>query len=410
MGPLYTGLGLTVGNIQSGMESDERQKAYACDITYGTNNEFGFDYLRDNMRIAARGDDEHYPKYQQQSQGPLHFAIIDEVDNILIDEARTPLIISGPAEDDVTKYGRADKVARQLKKDVHFEVKEKEHSANLTDEGVREAERLAGVESFYTAGNMEWPHLIDNALKAHHLYQRDKHYMIAPDPREQNQLGIIIIDEFTGRAMFGRQWSDGLHQAVEAKHLKEGVQIKQETQTLATITLQNFFRMYKKLAGMTGTAMTEANEFWKIYKLDVIAIPTNKVMRRVNHPDLVYRTDREKWDAIMKELEEIHASGRPILVGTTDVAKSEKLAGLLKRRGIKFELLNAKPENVAREADIVAQAGRKGAVTIATNMAGRGTDIILGGNPEYLAWATLRHQYPTRLDVPEDVWKSTVDA
>ncbi len=279
----------------------------------------------------------------------------------------------------------------------------------MTDKGVREAERLAGVESFYTAGNMEWPHLIDNSLKAHHLYLRDRDYLVIPNP-ETREMSIIIVDTHTGRALFGRQWSDGLHQAVEAKHKKDGVQIKQETQTLATITLQNFFRMYKKLAGMTGTAMTEANEFWKIYKLDVIAIPTNKVMRRLNNPDLVYRTDREKWDAIMKELVEIHSTGRPILVGTTDVAKSEKLATMLKRKGIKFELLNAKPENVAREADIVAQAGRKGAVTIATNMAGRGTDIILGGNPETMAWAQLKDQYRSRLDVPEDVWKSTVDA
>src|SRR5256714_327569 len=409
MGPLYTGLGLSVGAIQSGMESDERQTAYACDITYGTNNEFGFDYLRDNMRIAARGDDEHYPKYQQQSQGPLHFAIIDEVDNILIDEARTPLIISGPAEDDVTKYGRADKVARQLKKDVHFEVKEKEHTAILTDEGVREAEKLAGVESFYTAGNMEWPHLIVNALKAHHLYKRDKNYMVMADRDNPSELAIIIIDEFTGRAMFGRQWSDGLHQAVEAKHVKDGVKIKQETQTLATITLQNFFKLYRKLAGMTGTAMTEANEFWKIYKLDVIAIPTNKPLHRLNHSDLVYRYEQEKWDAVVEEVVEMNATGRPILLGTASVEKSEKISGMLNRRAIKHELLNAKPEHVAREAEIVAQAWRFKAVTIATNMAGRGTDIILGGNPETLAWARLKSQYPTRLDVPPDVWKQTVD-
>ncbi|HJZ90395.1 MAG TPA: SEC-C metal-binding domain-containing protein [Gemmataceae bacterium] len=279
----------------------------------------------------------------------------------------------------------------------------------MTDKGIREAENLAGVESFYTAGNMEWPHLIDNALKAHHLYLRDRDYLVIPHP-ETREMAIIIVDTHTGRALFGRQWSDGLHQAVEAKHKKDGVQIKQETQTLATITLQNFFRMYKKLAGMTGTAMTEANEFWKIYKLDVIAIPTNKVLVRVNHPDLVYRTDREKWNAIMGEIEQVHETGRPILVGTTDVAKSEKLAAMLKRKGIKFELLNAKPENVAREADIVAQAGRKGAVTISTNMAGRGTDIILGGNPETMAWAQLKDKYPSRLDVPDDIWKTTVEA
>src|SRR5206468_6551968 len=305
-------------------------------------------YLRDNMRPAGRGDDR-YPKHLQQSQKHLHFAIVDEVDNILIDEARTPLIISGPAFDNPAKYSDADRVARLLKKEEHFVVNEKDHTVNLTDEGVREAEQLAGVESFYTAGNMEWPHLIDNALKAHHLYHKDRHYMIAPDPREQNQLGIIIIDEFTGRAMFGRQWSDGLHQAVEAKHQKDGVQIKQETQTLATVTLQNYFRMYKKLAGMTGTAMTEANEFWKIYKLDVIAIPTNMPLKRVNARDLVYRTDKEKWDAVVNEIEEMNRSGRPILIGTKDVDKSEKLSTMLKRRGVKHELLNAKPENVGRE-------------------------------------------------------------
>lgn len=434
--PIYRAVGITAGYIQSDMDPSDRRKAYECDITYGTNSEFGFDYLRDNMK-PARWDDERYHPYYRQVQRRLNYAIIDEVDNILIDEARTPLIISGPAFSDVRRYEEADKIARQLsemetkaraelaaagtpidaplkpgeKRDmgVYFEVKEKERTVHLTDKGVREAERLAGVESFYTAGNMEWPHLIDNSLKAHHLYLRDRDYLVIPNP-ETREMSIIIVDTHTGRALFGRQWSDGLHQAVEAKHKKDGVQIKQETQTLATITLQNFFRMYKKLAGMTGTAMTEANEFWKIYKLDVIAIPTNKVMRRVNSPDLVYRTDTEKWAAIMKELEEIHNSGRPILVGTTDVAKSEKLAVMLKRKGIKFELLNAKPENVAREADIVAQAGRKGAVTIATNMAGRGTDIILGGNPETMAWAQLKDKYPSRLDVPEDVWKSTVDA
>jgi preprotein translocase subunit SecA len=434
--PIYRAVGVSAGFIQSDMDSTERRKAYECDITYGTNSEFGFDYLRDNMK-PARWDDERYHPYYRQVQRKLNYAIIDEVDNILIDEARTPLIISGPAFSDVKRYEEADKIARQLaemeskaraelaaagtpidaplkpgeKRDmgVYYEVKEKERTVHLTDKGVREAERLAGVESFYTAGNMEWPHLIDNALKAHHLYLKDRDYLVIPNP-ETRELSIIIVDTHTGRALFGRQWSDGLHQAVEAKHRRDGVQIKQETQTLATITLQNFFRMYKKLAGMTGTAMTEANEFWKIYKLDVIAIPTNKVMRRVNHPDLVYRTDKEKWDAIMKEIDEIHGTGRPILVGTTDVAKSEKLAAMLKRKGIRYELLNAKPENVAREADIVAQAGRKGAVTIATNMAGRGTDIILGGNPETMAWAQLKDKYPSRLDVPEDVWKSTVDA
>ena len=295
MGPLYMSLGLTVGTIQSNMETEDRQKAYDCDITYGTNNEFGFDYLRDNMRPAAKGDNR-YEKYYQQSQGPLNFAIIDEVDNILIDEARTPLIISGPAHDDVTRYAKADRIARQLKKGSHFEVNEKEHTAHLTDEGVRAAEQLAGVESFYTAGHMEWPHLIDNSLKAHHLYKRDVNYVV-------NGEEVVIVDEFTGRLMPGRNWSDGLHQAVEAK---EGVRIKEENQTLATITLQNFFKLYDKICGMTGTAMTEAGEFWKIYKLDVIAVPTNKPLERINNPDVIYRTEREKFDAIADEIERMH--------------------------------------------------------------------------------------------------------
>ena len=442
MGPLYMNLGLTVGAIQSGMSSAARQEAYACDITYGTNNEFGFDYLRDNMRIAAR-DDHRYPKHDQQAQGPLNFAIIDEVDNILIDEARTPLIISGPAEDDVTKYMKADKIARQLKKEVHFEIKEKEHTANMTEDGVREAEKLAGVESFYTAGNMQWPHLIDNSLKAHHLYKRDVNYVV------QNG-EVVIVDEFTGRLMPGRQWSDGLHQAVEAK---EGVRVKEESQTLATITLQNFFKRYKKISGMTGTAMTEAGEFWKIYKLEVIAVPTNRGLQRIEHPDVIYRTEQEKFKAIADEIErmnrfdtmlladkrivtghikkehadayefehaetrkierisksdvkELERSGRPILVGTVSIEKSERLSAALQRRGITHEVLNAKHHS--REAEIVSQAGRRGRVTIATNMAGRGTDIILGGNPETMAWALLQDKYPTRLEVPDEEWSQLV--
>ena len=296
MGPLYMSLGLTVNAIQSQMDAADRQKAYACDITYGTNNEFGFDYLRDNMRDAAR-DDDRFDKHRQQVQGPLNYAIIDEVDNILIDEARTPLIISGPAHDDVTRYAKADRIARQLKKGPHFEVNEKEHTAHLTDEGVRAAEQLAGVESFYTAGHMEWPHLIDNSLKAHHLYKRDVNYIVNKEGE------VVIVDEFTGRLMPGRNWSDGLHQAVEAK---EGVRIKEEYQTLATITLQNFFKLYKKICGMTGTAMTEANEFWKVYKLDVIAMPTNRKMQRINHPDVIYRSEREKYEAIADEIERMN--------------------------------------------------------------------------------------------------------
>ncbi len=437
MGRLYMSLGLTVGAIQSNMDPAERQKAYACDITYGTNNEFGFDYLRDNMRYAAR-DDVHYDKHMQQVQGPLHFAIIDEVDNILIDEARTPLIISGQAHDDVTRYSKAERIARQLKKDIHFEVNEKEHSAHLTDEGVRAAEQLAGVESFYTAGNMEWPHLIDNALKAHYLYKRDVNYIV------NNEGEVVIVDEFTGRLMPGRNWSDGLHQAVEAK---EGVRVKEETQTMATITLQNFFKLYKKICGMTGTAMTEANEFWKVYKLDVIAIPTNRSMERINFPDVIFRTDREKYEAIANEIERMHKwdiiylkkddeiegkilkesddaiefqdresrqkqtiqrsdideterAGRPILVGTVSIERSEMISKMLEQRGVPHQVLNAKHHQ--REAEIIAQAGRKNAVTIATNMAGRGTDIILGGNPEAMAWATLQMKYATKLDVPPE--------
>jgi preprotein translocase subunit SecA len=411
--PIYRALGITAGFIQSDMDPVERRKAYDCDITYGTNSEFGFDYLRDNMKPARWGDG-HYPPWHQQCQKELNFAIIDEVDNILIDEARTPLIISGQAFGDLKRFSRANDIALQLGElqkqhpGRYFEIKEKEHTCHLTDEGIREAEKLAGVESFYTAGNMEWPHLIDNSLKAHHLYKRDKQYAVMRHP-ETNEMSIIIIDEFTGRLMVGRQWSDGLHQAVEAKHAKDGVQIKQETQTLATITIQNFFKLYKKLAGMTGTAMTEANEFWKIYKLDVIAVPTNKPLIRKNYQDVIFRTEKEKWKAVIDEVVEVNQEGRPMLIGTVDVDKSLKLSDMLKRRGIKHELLNALPEHAAREAEIVAQAGRIGAVTIATNMAGRGTDIILGGNPETLAWARLKDKYATRLDVPEDEWKSLVD-
>ncbi len=448
MAPLYMGLGLTVNAIQADMQGSEgtrrRQQAYACDITYGTNNEFGFDYLRDNMRPAAKGD-QRFPKHRQQSQGRLNYAIIDEVDNILIDEARTPLIISGPAHQDPARYQEANKIACALKKDEHFTVNEKDHTATLTDDGVRFAEKMAGVESFYTAGNMDWPHMIDNALKAHNLYKKDVNYVV-------KEGGIVIVDEFTGRLMEGRQWSDGLHQAVEAK---ENVKIKEETQTLATITLQNYFKLYDKLSGMTGTAMTEAGEFWKIYGLDVIAIPTNRTMLRIPHPDVIYATEKYKWAAVADEVEAYHKwdmvelkngdkivgtikhdndsevsiayksdgtvetfpknkvvvvqeRGRPVLVGTTTIEKSELLSQLLERRGVKHEVLNAK--NHKREAEIVAQAGRRGAVTIATNMAGRGTDIVLGGNPETMAWAQLQEKYESRLDVPPDEWEELTKA
>ena len=445
MGPIYMALGLTVGSIQSNMSTADRQHSYSCDVTYGTNNEYGFDYLRDNMRYARRGD-ENFPSDAQQSQGRLHYAIIDEVDNILIDEARTPLIIAGPAHDDVSKYRAADKIAVQLEKDVDFEVNEKDHTTNLTDQGVRRAEHLAGVESFYTVGNMHWPHLIDNALKARYLYKKDVNYVIKDGE-------IVIVDDFTGRLMEGRTWSDGLHQAVEAK---ENVKVKEENQTLATITLQNFFKLYDKISGMTGTAMTEASEFWKIYKLDVLAIPPNRKVQRITKPDLIYRTEAEKYNAVVDEIERVHKwdelvddqgnafyglikkesddeiefqeksdrdakrvprariqsvrrKGRPILVGTVSIQKSELISSKLSQRGIKHQVLNAKPENVGREAEIVAQAGRLNAVTIATNMAGRGTDIILGGNPETLAWSIFQTKYPTRLDVPQDEWKKCVE-
>jgi preprotein translocase subunit SecA len=417
--PIYRGVGLSAGFIQSDMDPVQRREAYECDITYGTNSEFGFDYLRDNMKPARWGDSS-YDAYGQQCQKGLHFAIIDEVDNILIDEARTPLIISGQAFSDLRKYTKANEVAvrladlqRNATKDSaeagflngpFFEVKEKEHTCHLTDDGIRKAEELAGVESFYTAGNMEWPHLIDNSLKAHHLYKKDKQYAVMNHP-ESGEMSIVIIDEFTGRLMVGRQWSDGLHQAVEAKHYREGVKIKEETQTLATITLQNFFKLYKKVCGMTGTAMTEADEFWKIYKLEVFAIPTNRPLIRINHADTVFRSEKEKWKAVVEEVVEVHQTGRPVLIGTTDVDKSIKLSELLKRKGIKHELLNALPEHAARESEIVSQAGRIGALTIATNMAGRGTDIILGGNPEAMGWAVLKTKYASRLEVPEDEWK-----
>jgi len=382
MGPLYMGLGLTVGCIQAHQETEEKAQAYQCDITYGTNNEFGFDYLRDNMK----------PSRDLQVQGPLVYAVVDEIDNILIDEARTPLIISGPAHDDVDRYRKADRIARQLRRDVHFEVKEKEHTCHLTEEGIRFAEQAAGVESFYTAGNMEWPHLIDNALRAHHLYKRDVNYVSMNGE-------IVIVDEFTGRLMKGRQWSDGLHQAVEAK---EGVKIKAENQTLATITLQNYFKLYRKLGGMTGTAMTEASEFWKIYKLEVVAIPSNRPMQRINHADVIYRSVPEKYNAVVEEIRQVHQTGRPILVGTVSIESSERLSEALRQWGIKHEVLNAKHHE--READIIAQAGRLNAVTIATNMAGRGTDIILGGNPDQAAWEQLKHTYASRLEVPKSEW------
>lgn len=372
MGKIYKFLGLTVGIIQNDLDDFERQEAYKCDITYGTNNEFGFDYLRDNMKfdVATCVQRGHY------------FAIVDEVDSILIDEARTPLIISGGADDTTSKYYEADAVIPKLTREVDYQVDEKQHRATLTEPGIEKAERLLGYGNLFDPSNMEILHCLNQALVAHTLYHRDKNYIV-------NDEGVVIVDEFTGRIMTGRRWSDGLHQAVEAK---EGVKIERETHTLATVTLQNYFRMYQKLAGMTGTAETESVEFAKIYNLDVALIPTHRPMVRVDNPDVIYRTLGEKWEAVAEEIKELNEKGQPILVGTVSVENSEVISNRLKQMGIKHNVLNAKPENAGREAEIVAQAGRKGAVTIATNMAGRGTDILLGGNAEHLGRELLKRQ------------------
>ncbi len=362
MAPVHEYLGLKVGAIQQWMSPEERKPEYACDITYGTNSEFGFDYLRDNMKWRV----------EDQVQKNLNYAIVDEVDSILIDEARTPLIISGPAEQSSDRYQVADRLARRLQPGAHFEIKEKERQCLLTDEGIEQAEKLAGVDSFYSGANMAWPHLMETALRAHHLYKHDTHYVVRTSPEDQKP-EVVIVDEFTGRMMPGRRWSDGLHQAVEAK---EGIKPREENQTLATITYQNYFRLFDKLAGMTGTAMTEAAEFAKIYELDVINVPTNRPIARADHPDVVFRTAREKWKAITEEIARVHALGQPLLIGTTSIEKSELLAGMLSRRGIPHEVLNAKQHE--KEATIVVHAGEKQAVTVATNMAGRGTDIKLG--------------------------------
>ncbi len=452
MGPIYESLGLTVGVIQHGLNPSERRQAYGCDITYGTNNEFGFDYLRDNMAISV----------EECVQRVLSYAIVDEVDSILIDEARTPLIISGPAEESTDLYYRIDRIVPQLVKETDYTVDEKAHSAMLSEEGIKKAEGLLQVENLYEGGNVQLVHHINQALRAHTLYRRDVEYMIKDGQ-------VVIVDEFTGRLMPGRRWSDGLHQAVEAK---EGVKIERENQTLATITFQNYFRMFDKLAGMTGTASTEASEFHEIYKLEVVTIPTNRTLIRTNHQDVVYRTVGEKYLDVVQEIAEMHAAGRPVLVGTISIEKSERLSQLLKqpgplmewlqkqrrqlleelqkgkqrlpdeafrgelerllngsgvlrqeeiqplverlksadpksaflyplerlartalavekvREGIPHHVLNARYHEL--EAQIVAQAGRHGGVTIATNMAGRGTDILLGGNPEFLAAAEIK--------------------
>ena len=357
MRPIYNFLGLTVGIIQHDMDHTERQKAYACDITYGTNNEYGFDYLRDNM-VEHRSF---------KVQRPLNYAIVDEVDSILIDEARTPLIISGSLDESTKKYFLIDKIIPSLADKKDYEVNEKDRNVTLTEDGVRHVERLLKIDNLYDTKNIELVHHVNQALKAHTLFQRDKDYIVKDGE-------VLIVDEFTGRLMPGRRYSDGLHQALEAK---EHVNIERESQTLASVTFQNFFRMYKKLAGMTGTADTEAMEFKKIYRLDVVVIPTNVGVQRIDSPDLIYRSEREKFNAIAKDIETLRAKGQPVLVGTISIEKSEKLSNLLKMRGVPHNVLNAKFHE--REAQFVAEAGSPGAVTIATNMAGRGTDIVLGG-------------------------------
>jgi len=392
MGQIHRFLGLEVGCIQNEMDDFERQAAYAADITYGTNNEFGFDYLRDNMKfdLATCVQRGHY------------FAIVDEVDSILIDEARTPLIISGPSDEATDKYKNADAIIPHLKRGEDIEgkktgeyvVDEKAHTAVLTEEGVDKAERLLGVGNLYDPSNMELLHCVEQALKAHTLYRLDHQYVVQDGE-------VIIVDDFTGRLMKGRRWSDGLHQAVEAK---EGVEIEKENQTLATITLQNYFRLYEKLSGMTGTAETEAAEFNSTYKLDVIVIPTHMPMVRTDFSDVIYRTLPEKWDAVIEEIKECNEKGQPALVGTVSVENSELIARRLVKEGVPHNVLNAKYHE--REAEIVAQAGRKGSVTIATNMAGRGTDILLGGNPDFMAREFLKQDEIDPDEATEAQWQS----
>jgi preprotein translocase subunit SecA len=363
MGAIYRFLGLTVGTIVHDLGDAERYTAYRADITYGTNNEFGFDYLRDNMKF----------RLADLAQREFNYAIVDEVDSILIDEARTPLIISGPTNESTQLYTRVDSLVRRFQKDKHFTLDEKSRTVSIQEAGVADAERVLGVTNLYDMANMEFVHAINTALKAHHLFKRDVDYMVQDGK-------VVIVDEFTGRLMPGRRYSDGLHQALEAK---ERVKVEDENQTLASVTFQNYFRMYKKLAGMTGTAATEAEEFRHIYGLDVIEIPTNKTLIRLENPDVIFRTVGEKWDAVVEEITDLNKKGRPVLVGTISIEKSEHLSTLLRRKNVRHVVLNAKYHEM--EAAIIAQAGRIGAVTIATNMAGRGVDILLGGNPEYLA-------------------------
>lgn len=386
MGPVYNFLGLSVGVIVNELDDVSRKHAYGCDVTYGTNNEFGFDYLRDNM---------HYD-LEDCVQREFNYAIVDEVDSILVDEARTPLIISGPAEESTDKYYRINKLIPQLKLDQDFKIDEKAKSAYLTEEGVAKLERILGIENLYDPNYVDFLHHINQALRAHKLFDRDVDYIVKDGQ-------VIIVDEFTGRLMPGRRYSEGLHQALEAR---ENVKIERENQTLATVTFQNYFRMYKKLAGMTGTADTEAVEFKKIYNLDVVVIPTNRDLIRTNFPDVVYRTEKEKFRAVVKEIEELYKTGKPVLVGTLSIEKSERLAEMLKRKGVPHNVLNAK--NHESEAEVVAQAGRSKAVTISTNMAGRGTDILLGGNPGFLALAMAKgekdsEEYEKALEKARDI-------
>ena len=421
MGPIYHALGLPVGVIQhevsflydpayvssdirlANLRPCSRREAYGADITYGTNNEFGFDYLRDNMRFGL----------EELVQRELHYAIVDEVDSILIDEARTPLIISGPAEESTDKYYKIDRIIPKLQRAAtivegklseveatkagDYIVDEKSKAVALTEQGIARCEQLLGVDNLYDPIHMETLHHIHQGLRSHALFKRDVDYVVKDGQ-------VLIVDEFTGRLMPGRRWSDGLHQAVEAK---EGVRIERENQTLATVTFQNYFRMYDKVAGMTGTAETEAEEFAKIYKLDVTVIPTNRNLIRTNYPDVVYKTEREKFDAVTQEIGACHQKGQPVLVGTVSVEKSERLSKLLKKNGIPHAVLNAK--NHEREAEIVAQAGQEKAVTIATNMAGRGTDILLGGNPDFLAKEILRKKGLDPLTAPPEARRQALE-
>jgi preprotein translocase subunit SecA len=380
MGRLYKWLGLSVGTIVNGQYDEEKRASYKSDICYGQNNEFGFDYLRDNMKYSAL----------DYAQRRLNYAIVDEVDSILIDEARTPLIISGPAEAASESYKTLNEVVARLRKDEHYNVDEKGWSATLTDDGVEHVQKAMQIANLYDPESVQTLHILNQLLRAHALYKRDQHYMVSPDGK------VLIIDEFTGRVLPGRRWSDGLHQAVEAK---ENVRIQEESRTMATITFQNLFRIYKKLAGMTGTAETEAQEFSSTYKLDVVVIPTNKTNIRTDDHDVVYKTEREKFNALVRDILAHHEEGRPILVGTTSVEKSAAIARILTKKGVKHNVLNAKHHE--NEAFVVAQAGRKGAITVSTNMAGRGTDILLGGNAEMIARLDLKNRGLTQDGDPE---------